>query len=202
MSELTQKNLFDPYFTTKFTGRGLGPAAVLGMVRGHHGTIEVHSEAGKGTTFKVLIPASKQRAQHVDAPGEEDLGWRGSGTVLIVDDEESVRKMSQKMMERMGFTVLTAGDGREGVDVFRREAERISLVLFDMSMPYLDGGEVLEEIRRIRGDVKAILSSGYDEQSTARQFAGKDLTGFVQKPYRYSELLGVVRRAMETQNVS
>ncbi len=198
MSEETRARIFDPFFTTKFTGRGLGLSAVLGIVRGHRGALKIYSELGKGTTFKVLFPATTMSAdlpgQRVPGPGPK---WRGSGTVLIVDDEEGVRGLARHMMETMGFTVLTASDGREGVEVFRREAERIRVVLLDMTMPHMDGEEVYRETRRIRADVRAILSSGYNEQTATSRFAGKGLAGFIQKPYSYAELVEVVRRVLD-----
>jgi signal transduction histidine kinase/CheY-like chemotaxis protein len=196
MSEETRARIFDPFFTTKMTGRGLGLAAVLGIVRGHRGALKVSSEVGKGTTFKVAFPAIDLRAQLRPTSGSPESTWRGSGTVLVVDDEEDVRGLTHRMLEMMGFSVLSACDGREGVEVFRREGDGIRLVLLDMTMPHLDGAETFRELRRIRGDAKAILSSGYNEQSAISQFAGKGLAGFIQKPYRYEELLAVVRSAL------
>jgi PAS domain S-box-containing protein len=196
MSEETRARIFDPFFTTKFTGRGLGLSAVLGIVRGHRGAVKVYSEWGKGTTFKVAFPATNL-AVVTDRKGKPpEPAWRGSGTVLIVDDEETVRGLARHMLARMGFTVLTAADGREGVEVFRSAADQIRLVLLDMTMPRLDGEETFREMRRIRSDVKAILSSGYNEQSATNRFAGKGLAGFIQKPYRYEELMAIVRAVL------
>jgi PAS domain S-box-containing protein len=196
MSEETRARIFDPFFTTKMTGRGLGLAAVLGIVRGHRGALKVYSEVGKGTTFKVAFPAVDLPAQLRPTSGSPDAAWRGSGTILVVDDEEAVRGLVRHMLEMMGFTVLTAEDGREGLEVFRRERERIRLVLLDMTMPHLDGAETFREMRRMHGDVKAILTSGYNEQSAISPFAGKGLAGFIAKPYRYEDLLAVVRSAL------
>jgi PAS domain S-box-containing protein len=196
MSAETRARIFDPFFTTKMTGRGLGLAAVLGIVRGHRGAMKIYSELGKGTTFKVAFPAVDLPAHSQPTSGSTDATWRGSGIVLVVDDEEAVRGLARRMLELMGFTVLTARDGREAVEVFRRESDRIRLVLLDMTMPHLDGAETFREMRRIRSDVKAILTSGYNEQSAISQFAGKGLAGFIQKPYRYEELLAVIRSAL------
>lgn len=198
MSAETRARIFDPFFSTKTTGRGLGLAAVLGIVRGHRGVLKVYSEVGKGTTFKVAFPAVDLPAHYRPTNTQPDETWRGSGTVLVVDDEEAVRSLAGRMLEIMGFTILSAIDGREGVELLRREGDKIRMVLLDMTMPHLDGAETFREMRRIHADVKVILTSGYNEQSAISQFAGKGLAGFIQKPYRYADLLTVVRKALDS----
>jgi len=196
MSEETQARIFDPFFTTKFTGRGLGLSAVLGIVRGHKGALKCYSELSKGTTFKVLFPSTSLPALMNPPRNATEAPWQGEGLALVVDDEESIRSLARRMLEAMGFKVLTAADGREGVEVFRLHADKLRFVLLDMTMPKLDGEETFREMRRIRSDVKAILTSGYNEQTATSRFAGKGLAAFIQKPYGFADLREVIRKAI------
>lgn len=194
MEKDTLVKIFDPFFTTKFTGRGLGMAAVFGIVKGHKGAIRVYSELRKGTLFKVLLPASPvQKA--VRSTNVHHNDWKGSGTVLLVDDEEMVRTIGSEMIQELGFDVITANDGQEALDVFESRAD-IDLVILDLTMPRLDGEQAFNGLRTINPDVKVIMSSGYNEQAVTQKFVGKGLAGFVQKPYK----LSVLREAM--RNIS
>jgi CheY-like chemotaxis protein len=195
----TKRRIFDPFFTTKFTGRGLGLAAVLGIVRGHHGAINLYSEVGHGTTFKVLLPSSEKKVSQ-DRMGEmeRNRNWRGAGIILVIDDEEGVRIVAKSALEKAGFTILTAQDGREGLQIFHRRAGEIAAVLLDMTMPHMSGDEVYRELVRARPDVPVILSSGYNEQDATSLFVGKGLAGFIQKPYQPMALIDKVRRTLES----
>ena len=191
MDAQTIEKVFDPFFTTKFTGRGLGMSAVLGIVRGHRGALKIYSEVGKGTTFKILFPANELpdngfAVRRKDQAEGKD--WRGSGTVLIADDEETVCTVVKKMLELMGFSVLTVRDGREALKVFREHANEIVCVLLDLTMPHMDGEEAFRVMRRLHPGVTVILCSGYNEHDATQRFAGKGLAGFIQKPYNMAAL--------------
>jgi PAS domain S-box-containing protein len=194
MTQETIDRIFDPFFTTKFTGRGLGLAAVLGIVRGHKGAIKVYSTLGQGTTFKLLFPATEQQAPAPTHPPHPPA-TRGE-TVLVVDDEEIVRRSAKAMLERHGYSVVLAENGREAVDLFRILADKIDLVLLDMTMPVMGGEEAFRELKTIRPDVRVILSSGYNEVEAVRRFAGKGLAGFLQKPYSALTLTENVRAVL------
>jgi CheY-like chemotaxis protein len=191
MDAETIEKVFDPFFTTKFTGRGLGMSAVLGIVRGHKGALKIYSEVGKGTTFKVFFPANKLPDYDLAVRSKdeaEEKDWLGSGIVLIADDEETVCAVGKQMLERMGFSVLTAPDGREALKVFREHADEIVCVLLDLTMPHMDGEEAFRAMRRLHPGVTVILCSGYNEHDATQRFAGKGLAGFIQKPYNMAAL--------------
>jgi nitrogen-specific signal transduction histidine kinase len=190
MDAETQARIFEPFFTTKFLGRGLGLAAVVGIVRTHNGAIKVYSEQGKGTTFKLLFPSLPSNySNNEDTNGATaNTKWTGQGTILLADDEESIRAVAASMLELIGYKVLTAVDGREAIDIYNEKKNEIDIVVLDMTMPHVDGGEAFKEIRRINPDAKVLIASGYSKEDIGARFAGKGVTEVLQKPYTMKSL--------------
>jgi len=201
MSESVKSQIFDPFFTTKFTGRGLGLAAALGIIRGHKGSIGVESAEGAGSTFTVLLPAAGASAcePRGDSSPERALAQNSPGVILIIDDEDVVRRAARASLEHFGFTVFEASDGRDGADLFSRLHDRISAVLLDLTMPNMDGHDVWRFIKRVRPDMRIIVSSGFEESDAMKQFPPDPALAFIQKPYTASLLGRLVQSVVSTR---
>ncbi|MEE8526567.1 MAG: response regulator, partial [Thermoanaerobaculia bacterium] len=197
MSDEVRATMFDPFFSTRPSARGLGLAAVLGIVRGHRGAIKVHSRPGKGTSIRLLFPILESPAAVVDRSPPAEAEYHGSGKVLVVDDEELIREVSEWILKESGFQVLTAADGAEALELFRRDSALIRVVLLDNHMPKMDGEEVLKELHRLEPSARVILMSGYPEKAVTQNLTGLGLSGFLKKPFRPHDLMGKVRQVLE-----
>ena len=188
MTRETLAKIFEPFFTTKFAGRGLGLAAVQGIVRSHRGALQVESHPGEGSTFRILLPAAGGVAEESRPPAAAGPAWHGSGRVLVVDDEDSVRFVAAHMLKELGFESAPAVDGREAIETIRLAPDTFDVLLLDLTMPNLDGEQTLREVRRLRPDLPVVLMSGYSEQEATTRFGSAGPAGFLQKPFTHDEL--------------
>jgi len=183
MTKDTKKKIFDPFFTTKFTGRGLGMSAVLGIVHGHQGLIQLDSTPDKGSTFNIALPISTANCVSIDNEPLHQIKPHGSGTVLIIDDEETIREVTSMALSEVGFSIVTAVDGQDGIEVFQQQHDIVGIIL-DMTMPRMNGEACFDALHKIDPNVPVILSSGYSEEDAMARFQSKGLAGFIQKPYK------------------
>ncbi len=202
MDHETQQRLFEPFFSTRFTGRGLSMAAVQGIVRSHGGAIFVRSAPNKGTSIRILLPVAPEATPGtVDVPTQRNRrrGAPLQGQVLIIEDEDGVRDLMRRMCERMGLTVWTASSGRQGLVLFEQHLSRIDCVILDLTMPDLDGCATLARLQIIDPQVRVIMASGLDEESVQRQLKGRQVSAFIAKPYTYDTLYHTLAHILTTR---
>ena len=194
MDKQTIARIFDPFFTTKFTGRGLGMSVVHGIIKGHRGAIQVESTVGRGSIFKVFLPASMELTSTTEEPQPTpDKKWRGR--ILLVEDEPAVRAVGKELFKILGFQVVTADDGLQAVEIFEKD-NSFTCVILDLTMPRQNGEQTFLELLRIKHDVKVIIATGYHEQEVTERFRANPPSGFIQKPYSLAAIEAVVGKAL------
>jgi CheY-like chemotaxis protein len=195
MDKETISKVFEPFYTTKFQGRGLGLAAVYGIVKNHDGEILIDSEIGKGTKVQILFPYSEVK-EEISQIGKTELKC-GDETILVIDDEESVLKVSKKMLERYGYKVITASDGKEAVDIARMFKDDIHVAILDMGMPIMGGTDAFYLIREARPNIKIIISSGYELDAYSKSLLDEGADAFIQKPFIMDTFLQEIRNILD-----
>ena len=206
MDDATRERLFDPFFTTKFAGRGLGMAAVLGIVRSHRGGIRVHSQPGAGTHIVIYLPAAtpspRVQSPPVATAGRVASDGRSRPLILLVDDEDAVRRVAQLMLQQLGYDVIAVAEGLEAVSLFERNRGQIQAVLLDLTMPRMDGSEVLAAIRRTNPTTPVVLCSGYSADAVSDTLGSAENTTFLQKPFTMADLGRTIRDAIAGPNAT
>ncbi len=197
MDKETLERIFDPFFTTKEMGRGtgLGLASVYGIIKGHGGYVDVDSQEEHGATFRIFLPASGKKIR--EPVKSADRVIKGSGTVLLVDDEEVILEVSQDLLKAMGYRVLLAKDGKEALEIFKKNQDVIDIVVLDMVMPNMGGGEAYDSMKEIKPDIKVLLSSGFSVDGEATEILERGCDGFIQKPFTMKELSAKIREILE-----
>jgi PAS domain S-box-containing protein len=202
MDEATRQRIFEPFFTTKQMGRGtgLGLASVYGIIKNHGGIIDVFSEKGQGTNFSIFLPASeKEVAKAKELPFKV---LRGTETILLVDDEDRIVDAVEKTLRKLGYSVLSARNGIEAIELYEKEKDNIDVVVLDMIMPVMGGGETYDRLKVINPDVKVILSSGYSIEGQASEILKRGCNAFIQKPFRVRQLSQKIRQVLENKTSS
>lgn len=185
MDKKTLSRIFEPFYTTKFTGRGLGLSAVQGIIRGHGAIMYIESELNKGTTFRVLFKPVEGPAEITTRKGQSDTSKAiSSANILIIDDEPLVLKITSRILEKSDHKILSSRKAKEGIEIFKANQEDIDLVILDLTMPEMDGVEVCQEIQKINPDIKVLIMSGYNEKDAMKQFKHTTISGFIQKPFQ------------------
>jgi CheY-like chemotaxis protein len=201
VTEEVRAKIFDPFFTTKFAGRGLGLAVVQGIVRAHRGAINVVSAPGRGTTFQIFLPCVGQSAEEdlsVAIPASVERIPVAGVTVLLVEDEDTLRFSVSKMLGKKGFAVVEAGDGSAAIDRLRGHQDNIDIILLDMTIPGASSREVITEAQRIRPDTKVILTSAYSREMATASVDTPQIRGFIRKPFRLDDLVQLLRDTLST----
>ncbi|MBA6349825.1 response regulator [Colwellia sp. BRX8-9] len=195
MDEETKEKVFEPFYTTKFTGRGLGMSAVLGIIKSHAGALQLFSQLGQGTTFKIYLPALSNEHNESDKESSSvhSVSWKGSGTLLLVEDDENIRPLAKEFLEILGYTILEAVNGKEALKMYKNNATEINLVFTDMGMPVMDGYELFEKLKKIKPELPIVVSSGFGDTEISTKLGRDRVAGIVSKPYSIDKLREVMK---------
>jgi signal transduction histidine kinase/CheY-like chemotaxis protein len=196
MDEETKLRIFEPFYTTKFTGRGLGMSAVLGIINTHSGRMQLVSQPGQGSKFKIYLPiiVTESSTDKLDALS---IPWLGCGTILLVEDEEQIRLLAKELLEILGFSVIEASNGKEALKLYLKHDADITLVVTDMGMPVMNGYELFHELKKINPGLPIIVSSGFGDAVISSHIAPENIAGIISKPYSFDQLRDVLKKIME-----
>jgi len=198
MDEEARRKIFEPFYTTKFTGRGLGMSAVLGIIKAHNGALQLESHPGQGTTFKVYLPVQVSNYETEEAQQKATSeAWHGSGTILLAEDEEQIREVAIILLQELGFTVLDAANGKKALELYQQNAADISLVITDIGMPVMNGYELFYELKQLNPQLPIIISSGFGEGDIDSKIPRDEIAGLINKPYNFDQLREVLRAVVE-----
>ncbi|MEL6823032.1 MAG: response regulator [Calditrichota bacterium] len=192
----TLKLIFDPFFSTRFIGRGLGLPTVLGIVRSHNGGVSVESTPEVGSTFHVMLPLPEGEPISIHAEEEHENDWSGGGTIMVVDDEAIVRNLFSRILRRNGFDVVTASSGEEAVDLFQERPQLYSLLILDMTMPGIDGLETFQRMKALHPDINAVICSGYSEVGLSENPKTRGISAFIKKPFNIDDVTNTLKRVL------
>jgi CheY-like chemotaxis protein len=200
MDENIRKRIFDPFFTTKDMGRGtgLGLASAYGIVKNHGGIINVYSMMNKGSTFDIFLPASTKEVEQNKQMHQKAL--KGTGTILLVDDEDMIIDVGSQILKNLGYRPLVARSGKEAIDMYQSNKDKINLVILDMIMPDMGGGETYDRLRNINPGIKVLLSSGYSIEGQASEIMNRGCDGFIQKPFNVKQLSLKIRDVLNKES--
>lgn len=197
MDDDTLKRIFEPFYTTKFTGRGLGMSAVLGIVTSHKGALKIESQPGRGSRFHVYLPVQSSAAAVDESAPPSVKQWSGKGAVLLVEDEDPVLLVAKSMLEALGFKVFSATNGKEALELYKRISEDITLVVTDLGMPVMDGYVLVHELRKLKPALPIIISSGFGDIEISSRLVNENISGIITKPFNISRLRDTLKVVLE-----
>jgi CheY-like chemotaxis protein len=202
MDKETMQRICDPFYSSKLHSRGLGLASVLGIVRAHHGALCIKSSPGEGTCVRACLPLVESQSEPMVVPPAAEVETSAQGLILVVDDEEFLRVLCGRMLRRLGYEVVMAASGQEALDVYSERSGEIVCVILDLIMPGMDGVEVHEKLTAMDPEALVVMTSGYHLAEIAARFEGRGMAGFIQKPYRFTNLAEIVGSVIQSHKAS